>query len=189
VVVGDDGAPRRDGLVGDDATVRVVLQPGDEPDAPGREGREPGEVEVAHIEDQHGARLEGLGAGDRGFLAFPLGDDEQGGQIAVVVQGEVQLHRALAAAKRGPGKHLGAQVDHGGIETEELVLEAQAFARRDRPTAVEELVEDVLIQLPGAVRIRVAEGRAFRDADPQMAEALLAAREAATDLAQRMRAA
>jgi hypothetical protein len=133
------------------------------------------------------SRRKALLARDRPFLMLAVGDHEQSGQVAVMIEGEVQFHRPLGPAKHGPGKHLRAQIDDGRIETEQLVFESKRLGSRDGLTPRKHLVEDGLIELPGPVRIGVRERRPARDGRPEMRQPTLAAGQAATDLPQRMR--
>ena len=54
-----------------------------------------------------------------------LGKQQGDQQIAVVVQKQVELNRAFGLTKVGPLKQAQTKVDGGGIEAEELVLEAK----------------------------------------------------------------
>ena len=99
----------------------------------------------------------------------------------------MQLHRPFGAPKHRPGKHVRTQIDDGGIQTEQLVLESERLRAGDLATPRQHLVEHDLIERPGAVGIGVGERRPRRRRDPEMRELALAARQPAADLAQRMR--
>ena len=58
--------------------------------------------------------------------AFAIGSDGEGGQVAIVIQEEMELHGPLALAEVGPGKEPQAGVDDGGVQAEEAVPETEA---------------------------------------------------------------
>ena len=118
-----------------------------------------------------------------------VGDHQEGRQVPVVIEREMQLHRAFGAAKHGPGKHLRAQIDHRGVETEQLVFEPERLRAGHLATPRQDLIEHRLIERPGPMRIGVGEGRPRRRRRAEMRELALATRQAATNLPQRMRAA
>jgi len=100
-----------------------------------------------------------------------------------MVQEQVELHRPLGAAERGPLEERGAEVDHRGIQADELVLEPELAApRRDRLAAGGQLAENLLVQGPGPMRIRVGQGGPPGSRDPQVAELPLAGGQPPADL-------
>ncbi len=103
---------------------------------------------------------------------------------------EVPLHRALGPTERGPLEHLRAEIDHRGVECQQLVLEAKLLRARDRLTACEQLIEHLLVQLPRPMRVGVGQRRALRRRihEPQMGQLALTTGQAAAYLAKRVRA-
>ena len=92
----------RDRAAIDDRVRRAVLQAGHEVDARPIERGEPGEVHVSPIHDQdRAARVRAL-AHDRDLVLLAVRDHQRGRQAAVMVQGDVQLHRALRPPKCRP---------------------------------------------------------------------------------------
>ena len=80
------------------------------------------------------------------------------GEIAVMVEEEVELDRPLRLTEGGPIKQGGAEVDDRGIETEELILETELLlARGDGPALLKKLVQHLLVELPGTLLIRVGQ--------------------------------
>ena len=81
------------------------------------------------------------------------GDDRKARQIAVVIEQQMQLDRPLGGAEFRPIVHREAQIDHGGIQTYQLVLEAELLPasasgeRQLRLKASVEQVEDVLLSI------------------------------------------
>jgi hypothetical protein len=105
-----------------------------------------------------------------------------------VIQREVQLHGPFGPPERRPGEDLGAQVDHTGVDRQQLVLEAELLLRADGGLAApEELAEDLLVELPGAMFVRIGERALGRRGDAPVRQPALAAGQPAADLAERMR--
>ena len=48
-------------------------------------------------------------------------------QITVVIEKQMQFHRSLGLAEGRRIVHAQAQINHAGVEAQELVLEAQLF--------------------------------------------------------------
>src|SRR5260221_698622 len=93
---------------------------------------QPGIIAVALVENDNRAfgEAQAARAGHVGDTA--LGDERKGRQRAVVIETEMQLHRRLAKRVMRPGEDLEREVDERGVERIELVLEAEAVARRMR---------------------------------------------------------
>lgn len=148
---------------------------------PGKEGI----IRRAPAAGQDGFLREGARLCHVDLVDVAFGDMGKDGKIAVVVQKKVELHCALRPAEGSPVKQSGAQVDHRGVQDEELVLEAKLLPRRDGPCLVEKLVEHLLIELPWALLVRIGErgpgGGMFSTEMPELPEA---AREGSADLPQ-----
>ena len=113
------------------------------------------------------------GAGDEVHLMcrfdighFAIGDDAQTRQIAIVIENQMQLDRALGALSLGPVIQRQAQVDDSRIDTDEFVLETEFLLAhpfgRDR---LEQALEDLLEQLPRTMTGGVGQRRARRCLD------------------------
>ncbi len=161
----------------------------DEDDTSALQVGQPGVIDVAHVEHQHRAGGKRLGPRDRHVVPLAFGDHQDRRQVAVVIEREMQLHRAFPAAECRPRKDLRAQINHRRIQAQQLVLEPKLLRARHTAAAREELIEHGLVQLPGPVRVGIGQRRPTRRLDPQMCEPALATRQAATDLAQGMGAA
>ena len=121
----------------------------DEEDAGVAQILTPAIVAVALVEDQDGALREGELAGAHHVVDAALGHHGEGRQQAVVIKPEMQLHRRLAERVMRPGKQAQRQVDERTVEGVELVLEAEAVARRLALAARVELGEQRLIERVG----------------------------------------
>ncbi len=166
---------------------RAVLHARDEEHAGLGQPGKPREVDVAAIEDEDGARDKRLPAGDGHFMSFAFCDHQRGGQVAIVVEGEVQLHRALGSPEHGPFEHLRAQIDHRGVQGQQLVLKTKFVRAGDLAAPRQQLIKHLLVELPRPMGIRIRQGRPRGRRESQMRQLALAACEAAADLAQRVR--
>jgi hypothetical protein len=167
---------------------RVVLHAGDEEHPGLGPFREQSVVVVASVIDHDGPGGEAHLVGRLDIMHLALRDDAEAGQVAVVVEHQMQLHRALGAAKLRPVVHRQAQVDHGRVDTDQLILEAElALAAHLGSNLLEQSVEHLLRKLPRAVRIGVGQRGAHRHLDPQVGKLALAAPQTALDLSERMR--
>lgn len=166
-----------------DTVVGALLHAGDEEDALGVKFAEPVVIVVAAVEDHDGSRLETQGAGDAAFVDAALGDEGIARQQSLMIEQQVQLHRALGAPVLGPVKDRGAQRDEAGVEREQFVFEAEAMASGHLAAAVQQLIEDALVQLPVAMLVGVGQGGARRGRrQTQMAQLAFAGRQPAANL-------
>jgi len=62
---------------------------------------------------------------NRDFVLLAVGDDPIAGQQAVVIEHQMQLDDSLGAAELRPVEDRGAQLDGGGVDRQQLVLEAE----------------------------------------------------------------
>ncbi len=125
-LVAPDGAARGQGAAFHDAIVGVVLHASDEEDAVSVERGKPGIVVVAAVEDHDGSGLETEGGGDAALVHAPGGDDGIAGQQPLMIEQQMQLDGAFGAPVLRPVEDGGAQLDQGGVQAQQLVLEAEA---------------------------------------------------------------
>jgi hypothetical protein len=82
---------------------------------------------------------------------LPIGDMGKLWKVTVMVQKQVQLDRPLGPAEPCPIKNGQTQIDRGGIEADQLVLESELlFTLHLGAATFKQLQEDVLIKLPRA---------------------------------------
>jgi hypothetical protein len=86
-----------------------------------------------------------------------FGDMGKDREITIVVEEEMQFDRPFRPPEGGPVEKGGAKVDHGGVQTEELVLEAEFLSWRNGLALIEKLIEHPFVELPGAFLIRIGE--------------------------------
>ncbi len=146
---------------------------------------------VAPIEDEHGAgrKLQLAGDLDIGNLAF--GDDGVLRQQSVVVEQHVDFDGALGGAVLGPVEDLGAEVDDGAVQTIEIARDHQGglgVGGKFGTEMAQQGEEEILIDLPGAVLIRVGQGGMFGGfGDAEMDQFAFAGLESFVDFAEALR--
>lgn len=194
LVLGPD-AGQADGLILDDVPVLrhrvfldhleqgVVLHTSAEIDTGIRPvGEQPVGVVSSIINDESvGRKGHVMGSLDVSHLA--IGDDADTRQLAVMGEDEMQFDGPLGATELRPVIQRQAQVDHGRIQADQLVLEAEfLLAHGLGGNGFEQSVEHLLEQLPGTMAIGVGQRRARRCFDAQVGQLALAARQPAFDL-------
>ena len=183
-----DGAAFRDRAALQHAVIGVVLHAGDEEDALLVEDGEPVIVAVASVEDHDGAGIEAQGGGDAALVHAAFGDDGVAGQQALMIEQQMQLDGPLGAPVLRPVEDSGAQLDQGGVEREQLVLESKPMTSSHFAAASEQLIEHAPVKLPRPVLVGVGQGGARgRLRQSQMPQLALAGGQPAADLAQRLR--
>ena len=156
-LVGENVSALRQGAVMYDFIGSVVFESRHEEDTGVIPLKEEFKVTVASVHNDDAARGKGemVGGGDIGSLA--IGDHSEVWQIAVVVQKQMELNGTFGLTEVSPGKQAETEVDGGGVEAEQLVLEAKPllFARALAAAEVPQMKEGLLIELPGTVGIGV----------------------------------
>ena len=115
--------------------IKVVLGPCDKERAAVVYMPEPAEIVIAPVKAVYAVRHNreaGFSGGQ--FVAFGVGDDNESGDIAIMVQHAMQFERALARAEPGPREQRQAKLDNRGVNAVELVFEAEAMLRRKSKT-------------------------------------------------------
>ena len=156
-LVGEDVPALWQGAVIYDFVGSVALEPGNEEDTGVIPLPEEFKVTVSpiHSDDAAGGEREMASGDDIGSLA--IGDHGEVRQIAVVVQQQVELNGDFGLTEISPRKHAQTEVDGGGVDTEQLVLEAKLllFTRTLATAEIPQMKEGILIKLPGSVGIGV----------------------------------
>ena len=142
IVLGRVEAIERDGLIADHAGVAVgrgrvhapcihaALGAGDEEGAGLMQRVQPGEVHIAPIHHVEGAGLDRQDVQHVDVVQLAVADVDEGGDRAAQVQQRVQLDGRLGRAKRRPVEQAQAQVDGGGVQRIDGVVELDARAAR-----------------------------------------------------------
>jgi len=113
-----------------------------------------------------------------------VGDLGEDGGVALVIEQEVELDRTLGLTIGSPVEEGDTEFDEGGVETEELVLEAELLlARGDGPDPLQKLIEDCFIEPEGSFLVGIGEGGAAGGlGDAEMRKLPQAAGPASADL-------
>ena len=152
---------------------------------------EPRIIAITAVHHQHRAGLETQRSRHVDLVLFAFGDDGEARQIAIVIQNQMQLHRAFGLPKHSPIEHAGAEIDDRGVDAHELVLETKLLlcVSAQLPLALgEQLMEHGFIQLPRPMFIGVGQRRPRRRLrQSQVPQLTFAARQAAANLPQRLR--
>jgi len=88
-----------------------------------REAKEPSEIEIAAIEDVHGARFDRNQVQAMHIVQEGVGDAHQRGNRSAQVQERVQLDAAFAGSIRGPREETQTELDHRRVEGKDRLLE------------------------------------------------------------------
>ena len=97
-------------------------------------------------EDATDRKRQRAGHGDIALLA--VGDGGETRNQAVIVKPGMDLHGPFGVTELRPGEHTKTQVEDGGIEGDEFVLETKAVARGRCLAAGKQFVEQRLIEFP-----------------------------------------
>ena len=103
-------------------------------------------IGIASVEDDKTALGQRQGAGRIDLMHPPFGDRQEGRQIAVMVQPDMQLDGTLGGTEVRPGQHRQAHVDDRGIERVEFVFETEAVLRAQSLAARQQRAEQGFIQ-------------------------------------------
>ena len=183
----EDVAVLRHCVLLDDLEQCVVLHPGDEIDVGLRPFGEQPVVVVTPVIDDDGVGCEVHLMGRLDVRHLAVGDDAEARQVAIVVEHQMQLDRAFGAPELRPVIHGEAQIDHGRIDADQLVLETELLLpHRLGGDSLEQPVEHLLEKLPRAMRVGVGQRRARRRFDTQVGEFAFATLQTTFDLAQGM---
>jgi hypothetical protein len=115
---------------------------------------------------------------------LPLGDMGKTGQIPIMIEHQMQLHRPLGPAKPGPVEYLDTQIDDRRIQAHQLILESELPLPPHglKTTTLQKVEEDQLVEFPRTVFVGISQAGATRGPDPQMGQLPLTASQSATDL-------
>jgi hypothetical protein len=137
----------------------IVLHAGDKIDLLRTPSAPEGIVGIAPIIDDNGSRSEMQLLGDLHIRDLPLSNPGELGKIPIVIQKQMEFNRPFGPSEPCPVKDAQAQIDRGGVETDQFVLKPELLSLSDLyPTTFEQLEEDLLIEFPGPVLIGISQG-------------------------------
>ena len=193
-------AAEPDGLVGENAAIlrrfallhhlvlSIVLHTRDKQDLLLGPAGEQAVVVIPTVIDDDRPRSKRELMRDLDVMNLALGDDTEAGQVPVMVEHHVQLHRSLGAPKFRPIEDTHTQIDHRRVQAHQLVLEAElVFCLDAAAHPLKQLVEHLLVQLPGPMAVGVGQRGTRRRLDPKVCKLAFTALQSAADLAQRVR--
>jgi hypothetical protein len=165
----------------------VVLHAGDKIDLLRTPSTPEGIVGIAPIIDDNRSRSETQLLGNLHIRDLPLCDPSKLGKIPIVIQEQMKFDRPLGPSEPCPVKDAQAQIDRGGVQTNQFVLKPKFLSLSGlHPAAFEQLKENFLIEFPGTVFIGISQGGAIGRSDAQMFQFPLAASQPSDDLSEGM---
>ncbi len=145
-------------------------------------------VGIATVEDHDGAGIEAQRASDAALMHAAFGDEGKTGQQPLMIEQQIQLHGALGAPVLRPVEDAGAEFDQGGVQAQQLVLEAEAMRTGSFAAAAQQLIKHGAVQLPGPMLVGIGQGGALgRIGQPQVPQLAFAGGQSAANLAQGLR--
>ena len=149
--------------------IGVAFHPADKIDALGAPLAEQRVIRKTPVDDNDGTRAQPEAASDLDLVGQAVGDAGKDREIAVMVQEQMNLDRALGLNVFGPGEQAKAEIDDGGVQTQKLVLEPELVARTVKRQPGKRLMEKRLVELPTPVGVGIGQrGLARGVLDPQM---------------------
>lgn len=130
----------------------------------------PGIVGITPVDDENTALGQLERSGRDEVWGLTIRDGHECGQQSSVIQTHMEFDRPLGGLIPRPGKDAQAEIDRGGIERAELVLEAEAMSWR-RPLATgEKFAEQGLVEGAGLLLIDPGQRRPADGMDAEMVE-------------------
>lgn len=104
---------------------------------------EPGEAEIGTIKAVDAVR-DGLNVmtGDRQVVGQPIGHHQEIGEMAAVVQLAMELDGPFLFTKAGPVEDTQAEIDGGGVEGKERIVETKLMTGSHRLGPVKKRIEE-----------------------------------------------
>ena len=163
-------AGERDGLVADETGasvdrmrvsalgLEVSLSPDDEEAAGLMKATEPIEVDVSAIHDVDGTGLGHQLIEDIDVVQLAVADEDEGWDIAPQIQERMQLDRRFGRAERRPGKDRETQIDRGGIERVDgiLEIEPERLVGVKSPGGADQALREIAVDAPIPRRVALA---------------------------------
>lgn len=103
-------------------------------------------------------------------MGLAVGDAQEGGEHAIVVESDVEFHRALGGAKFGPGKDAETEINCRGIERIEFVFKPEVVARGTRLALRKELAGQLFVKGVGLFFVDPCQRSTANDYGAQVVE-------------------
>lgn len=146
----------------------VGLEPGDKEQAGSAQCPEPGIVDVGFVEYGDGTLGKPEHFDHLGIVQPGLGDTDEGRQVSVMVENNMNFHPTAPGTEIGPWKGGQAELDHRGVEAEELGLEPELVIRGHGRASLVHFSEQGLEELGRALGVGIGKSRAGHDPKAQM---------------------
>jgi hypothetical protein len=118
-----------------------------------------GIVGIAPIIDDNGSRSELQSLGNLHIRNLSRGDPDKLGKIPIVIQKQMEFDCPFGPSEPCPVIDAQAQIDRGGVETDQFVLKPELLSPSDLyPTSFKQLEEDLLIKFLWPVLIGISQG-------------------------------
>jgi len=140
----------------DDFILGVFLQPGHKIDLLGGPAAKEPVVIIGPVIDHDGSRRKEDLTGDLDVGHFRLRNPGEVGEIAVMIQEQVDFDGSFGATEVSPVKEAEREINNGGIQTNQFVLEPELFlADFLALDSLQEEEKEFLIKLPGPVFVGI----------------------------------
>ncbi len=138
----------------------VSLEPGDKPYLLLIQSMEQLVVIEPAVEDHDASRWKLEGPSPMDFVLLALGDRQEGGEVPVVIQTDMDLDRPFRRLVLGPREQRCGELDQRGVQREELALEPEPMTGRMPLGPSQQLVEDLLEQRGRLIAVDPGQRRA-----------------------------
>ena len=137
----------------------VIFHPGDKIDVLRTPSTPKRVVGIAPVIDHNGSRSKIQLLGHFHICKLSLGDEGEFGEVPIVIQNQMKFDGSLGPAKPCPVKNAQAQINRGGIQTDQFVLKPKLPPLSTlHPTAFEQFEKNLLIQFPWPMFIGIGQG-------------------------------
>ena len=161
-LVADEAGGFIDGVGIEPSELEVGAPPDDEEGGGLGQAMEAGEIDIAAVHDVEGAGLGGQFVEHPGIVPAGAGDVDESRDVAAQIEQRMKLDGGLGALERGPGEQGEAEIDGGGVERVDGVVEidAEAVLGIERARDADQAFSEVGVDAPVARLVGVGEGAA-----------------------------
>ena len=156
--------------------LEVLFGPDDEEGRRTMDSVKTGKVRIAPIEDIDGACFDRKIVEDIDLVDFSVGNHDNRRNASPQIEERMQLYRTLPFAKQRPGEKRKTQIDRGGIQGVDglIQFDSEGFSGVEASGFANEDMSEVGIDAPIADLVGMGKGVAgYLSANPQMVELLL----------------
>jgi hypothetical protein len=126
-------------------------------------------------------------SGNSNIGHLPLGNPGKFGKLPFMVQEQMEFNGSLSPTEMSPVKHGKTQIDGRRVEADQFVLEPERLCPRTfLSNPFKQMQEDLLVKLPGSMRIGIGQRGPTRGRNTQVLEFSFATSQTTGDFSQRM---